>query len=94
MSHSLGVSGSTILSNPKQFSELFWEGINHIEIGEFPDEPAFQYFLELNKQKRLSYGVHSPLLRDGSKYDLIQKVQYEPAFAWEQLELEAERLSV
>ena len=35
MAHKLGVSGSTIYSNPKLYSELFWEGIEHIEIGEF-----------------------------------------------------------
>lgn len=81
------------MSDPKLFQDLFWEGINHIEIGEFPDETAFQNFLELKKDKHVSYGVHSPLFRNGSKYDLIQKVQIEPATAWEQLELEAERLA-
>lgn len=93
MAHQVGVSGSTIMSDPELFQDLFWEGINHIEIGEFPDEAAFQHFLEINKDKQLSYGVHSPLLRSGSKYDLLQKVQLEPSIAWEQLELEAERLS-
>lgn len=93
LSHLLGVSGSTILSNPEQFSELFWEGITHIEIGEFPDERAFDTFLELSRRKDVSFGVHSPLIRSGSKYDLIQKVYVDPASAWEQLEREAEQLS-
>jgi sugar phosphate isomerase/epimerase len=91
--HSLGISGSTILSNPEQFSQLVREGIDHIEIGEFPDEAALQLFLELNRHWRKSFGVHSPLFRNGSKYDLIQTVQHEPQTAWEQLETEAERLS-
>lgn len=93
MAHQIGVSGSTIMSDPELFQDLFWEGIHHVEIGEFPDEAAFQHFLEINKDKQVSYGVHSPLFRSGSKYDLLQKVQIEPAAAWEQLELEAERLS-
>lgn len=38
MGHTLGVSGSIIYSNPDKYSELFWEGVEHIEIGEFPDE--------------------------------------------------------
>ena len=44
--HKLGLSGSTILSDPTQFSKLFNRPkIDHIEIGEFPDEKAFALFL-------------------------------------------------
>ncbi len=93
MAHKLGVSGSTIYSNPKLFSELFWQGIDHIEIGEFPDENSVKDFLKLCKEKQISFGIHSPLLRGGSKYDLIEKVQYDVNYAWEQLESEAKRLS-
>jgi sugar phosphate isomerase/epimerase len=93
VAHKLGVSGSTIYSNPKLYSELFWEGIEHIEIGEFPDEKAIDKFLELCREKQISFGIHSPLLRSGSKYDLIEKVQYDSKYAWEQLELEAKRMS-
>lgn len=93
MKHKLGVSGSTILSNSELFSELFWEGIDHIEIGSFSDETALKYFLELYKDKEISFGVHSPLFRNGSKYDLIQKVYYDCEDAWKQLEEEAEKMS-
>ncbi|GAA0335953.1 hypothetical protein GCM10008967_27950 [Bacillus carboniphilus] len=93
MSHKYGVSGSTILSDPNRFEELFWKDIDLIEIGEFPDEAAFQAFSELRKEKEVPFGVHSPLFRSGSKYDLIQKVNVEPENAWESLEREAERLS-
>jgi sugar phosphate isomerase/epimerase len=93
MAHKLGVSGSTIYSNPELFSELFWEDIEHIEIGEFPDEKALGRFLKLSKEKHTNFGVHSPLLRGRSKYDLIEKVEYDSAYAWEQLESEAKRMS-
>lgn len=78
MPHRLGVSGSVILSNPEKYKELFWEGIDHIEIGEFPNEAAFKNFLVLCQVNNVSFGVHSPLLRGESKYDLLQKVDYEP----------------
>lgn len=92
MKHRLGVSGSTILTDPAQFEDLFWEGIEHIEIGEFPDEAAFDLFLKHCKARRLSFGVHSPLLRNQSKYDLLQSVFFEPEQAWLQLETEMQRL--
>ncbi|MBE1446805.1 sugar phosphate isomerase/epimerase family protein [Paenibacillus sp. OAS669] len=88
-----GVSGSTILSNPERLEELFWDDIDQIEIGEFPDERAFEQFLELARQKGVPYGVHSPLLRSGSKYDLIQHVYMEPEEAWKRLEAEVCQLS-
>jgi sugar phosphate isomerase/epimerase len=81
------------MSEPGLFPDLFWQGIDHIEIGEFPDEAAFHYFLKLMEHRQLSYGVHSPLFRSGSKYDLIQSVYVETEAAWQQLEREAERLS-
>lgn len=93
MAHKLGVSGSTIYSNPNLYSELFWEGIEHIEIGEFPDEIAVDKFLKLCEEKQISFAIHSPLLRGGSKYDLIEKVQYDSKYAWEQLDSEAKRMS-
>jgi sugar phosphate isomerase/epimerase len=93
MSHKLGVSGSVILSNPKLFSELFWDGIDHIEIGEFYDEIALDKFLRLCKKNQTCFGIHSPLFRNGSKYDLIEKVQYDSKYAWEQLESEAKQIA-
>lgn len=93
MAHRLGVSGSVIYSNPELYSELFWEGIDHIEIGEFQDEKALDDFLVLCKDKQIGFGIHSPLIRGGSKYDLIEKVQYNIEYAWEQLEKEAEKMA-
>jgi hypothetical protein len=93
MAHIQGVSGSIIYSNPDQYSELFFEGVEHIEIGEFPDERALDKFLRLCTEKQICFGIHSPLLRNGSKYDLIEKVQYDSEYAWQQLELEAKRMS-
>lgn len=91
--HKLGVSGSTILSNPDLFNELFWDDIDVIEIGEFPDKKAFSQFLDLSRENDIPFGIHSPLIRNGSKYDLIQKVSVDPSDAWEQLEKEAAFLS-
>lgn len=91
--HRFGVSGSTILTNPEQFGELFWDDIDFIEIGEFPNESAFRAFLDLCKEKQMPFGVHSPLLRNGSKYDLLEKVSFEPIVARKKLESEAELLS-
>jgi hypothetical protein len=93
MSHILGVSGSAILSDPDKFTELFWEGIDHIEIGQFPDEKAFSFFLELCRERKTSFGIHAPLFLNGSKYDLIENVNHEPDFAWNQLEQEVARMA-
>lgn len=93
MSHKLGVSGSVILSNPELYSELFWDGIDHIEIGEFLDEAALDKFLKLCRKKKTCFGIHSPLFRNGSKYDFIEKVQYDSKYAWEQLESEAKHMA-
>ncbi len=93
MAHQLGASGSTIYSNPELFSELFWDGIDHIEIGEFLKREDFEKFLKLCQEKQTTFGVHSPLLRSGSKYDLIEKIKYDTEDAWRQLAAEAEELS-
>lgn len=91
--HRFGVSGSTILTNPKKFEELFWDDIDFVEIGEFPDETSFRAFVDLCRVKQTPFGVHSPLLRNGSKYDLLEKVSVEPLAARKQLEKEAALLS-
>ncbi|GGH78251.1 sugar phosphate isomerase/epimerase [Pullulanibacillus pueri] len=93
MSRSIGISGSTIMSAPEQIENLFDYGVSHIEIGEFPDEEAFQKFLQLHNQRHVTFGVHAPIYRSGSKNDLLQKVKFPPEVAWEQLEKEAKRLS-
>jgi len=93
MAPRLGVSGSTILSDGALLQELFWDGIDHIEIGEFASEDDFARFLELREKHAVTFGVHAPLFRTQSKNDLLQKIQYEPSVAWEQLEQSAEKLS-
>ena len=91
--HRFGVSGSTILTDPAKFEELFWDGIDLIEIGEFPDEMAFHALADLCRVKQIPFGIHSPLLRNRSKYDLLEKVSIEPVEARKQLEKEAAFLS-
>jgi sugar phosphate isomerase/epimerase len=67
--------------------------VQHIEIGEFTDEEAFQTFMKLFKQHSLTLGIHSPLYRNQSKNDLLQGSPIEIERAWSQLEGEAKRLS-
>ncbi|WLD94292.1 TIM barrel protein [Alkalihalobacillus sp. AL-G] len=93
MSHRLGISGSTIMTDPEQFGKLFSKDIPHIEIGEFPSESAFNEFVKLVKENGVSFGLHSPLYRNQSKYDLLENVQFKPEQAWEQFEAEVERMS-
>lgn len=93
MANRVGMSGSIIYSNPELYSQLFMKGIKHIEIGEFSEEEDFSKFLKLSNEKGCTFGIHSPLLRSGSKYDLIEKLRYEPSEAWDMLEAEAEKLS-
>lgn len=93
MGNRLGMSGSIIYSNPELYSKLFMEGIKHIEIGEFSEKEDFNKFLEVCREKGCTFGIHSPLLRSGSKYDLIEKFKYDPEEAWDMLEAEAEKLS-
>ncbi|WP_226583274.1 TIM barrel protein [Halobacillus litoralis] len=78
MTHTLGMSGSTILSNPSQFEELFESGLPHIEIGEFTDREAFQTFMKMRDMHNASFGIHAPLIRGNSKYDLIEEVSMPP----------------
>lgn len=94
MSHCIGISGSTIMSDPKKLDLLFnWENVNHIEIGEFPNERAFNHFLEFLSESNKTFGLHSPLYRNQSKYDLLEKVYFEPEQAWQQFESEVYYMS-
>ncbi|WP_235601473.1 sugar phosphate isomerase/epimerase [Halobacillus sp. KGW1] len=78
MGHTLGMSGSTIMSDPDKFDELFKWGHAHVEIGEFRDRASMKQFLCIQKEQGGTFGVHAPLLRGGSKYDLIEKVAMDP----------------
>ncbi|MGI8316048.1 TIM barrel protein [Halobacillus mangrovi] len=93
MSHALGMSGSTILSDPRQFDKLFKKGLPHIEIGEFPDRDSFFQFYEKAKERKVSFGVHSPLIRGNSKYDLIDEVVMSPVEARSNFEREVKELA-
>lgn len=89
--HKLAISGSTIMSDEDKFHELLRDDVHHIEIGEFSNEQSFQKFLHMKGQT--SFGVHSPLFRHQSKYDLIESVHMESEQAWSQLEEEARQLA-
>jgi sugar phosphate isomerase/epimerase len=93
MSHTIAISGSTIMSDPSRFDELFVTGIDHIEIGEFENEADIQSFLQMMKKSGKTFGIHSPLLRNGSKYDLLEELQYKPEDAWIHFEKEVQRMA-
>jgi sugar phosphate isomerase/epimerase len=93
MSHRIAISGSTIMSDTPKLQELFIEESEHIEIGEFENEEAFQTFLKLQQKSDKTFGLHSPLFRNESKYDLLEEFQYKTEQAWVQFEKEVKRLS-
>lgn len=94
LNHRLGLSGSTILSDPDQLSFLFERGLDHVEIGEFPDDASYQTFRQMTDDHHLeSFGIHSPLIRGRSKYDLIEHVAVDPEQAREAFEQEVARLA-
>ncbi|KON85562.1 hypothetical protein AF332_00995 [Sporosarcina globispora] len=93
MSHRIGISGSVILSDSKLFHELFKRNMRHIEIGEFQDQESFHCFLEMLRETNKSFGLHSPLFRGQSKYDLLEKISMNPEEAWIQFEAEVEKVS-
>ncbi|MFQ3542676.1 TIM barrel protein [Halobacillus rhizosphaerae] len=88
MTHKLGVSGSTIMSDPEKLNDLFGYQLSHVEIGEFPNEASFQKFLKLAEQNQVTFGIHSPLIRGNSKYDLIEKVSVPTELARDNFEKE------
>ncbi|GEN51973.1 TIM barrel protein [Halobacillus faecis] len=83
MAHSIGMSGSTILSNRDRLPELFDKGLPHVEIGEFGDRDSYLSFLSLARENKVSFGIHVPHFRENSKYDLLEEVKMEPTFARE-----------
>ncbi|RWZ59986.1 sugar phosphate isomerase/epimerase [Halobacillus fulvus] len=93
MPHRLAMSGSTIMSDASQFHKLFNKECSHVEIGEFEDMKSFEEFLEQREKHQVTYGVHSPLIRGESKYDLLEEVQYPVEEARRQLVREAAILS-
>jgi sugar phosphate isomerase/epimerase len=93
MSHRLAISGSTIMTDSDKFPELFSYSVDHIEIGEFEDQDSFEAFLKEKEAKKISFGLHSPLYRSGSKYDLLENVFYSPEKAWVQFENEVKHMS-
>ena len=87
MSHIIGISGSVIFSAEQKFDYLFArETISHIEIGEFANEAAVRHFLALRQASEKSFALHVPLIRNRSKNDILEKVDFEPVEAWRQLE--------
>jgi sugar phosphate isomerase/epimerase len=94
MQNCIGISGSVIMTEPEKFHLLFsHQNVDHIEIGEFPNEEAFTNFLKLLNTKNVTFGLHSPLYRNQSKYDLLEKVHVDPEQAWKQFESEVKYMS-
>ncbi|MCA0969984.1 TIM barrel protein [Halobacillus litoralis] len=91
--HKTGMSGSTIMSDPEQFDHLFQFGCTHVEIGEFPDMESVHTFLNLAEENQVTFGVHSPLIRSGSKYDMIESVKMPIEKARQQFEEEVAYLA-
>ena len=89
--NTLGVSGSTIMSDEKKFNQLFKYNLEHIEIGEFKCFYTFKMFLDLLDNSLLTFGIHSPVIRGKSKYDIIEHVDFPPDKAIKQIRKEARR---
>lgn len=92
--HKIGLSGSTILSDPDKYESLFKnQQIQHIEIGEFPDQEALDYFLKVLQNYDHTFSLHSPLLRHQSKYDLLERVNFDSEESWSNFEDEVALMS-
>lgn len=89
--NNLGVSGSTIMSDASKFNHLFEYDLGHIEIGEFKNKSDYKLFLKLVGSSLLSFGIHAPIFRGKSKYDIIEHVHYPRDEAIKNLELDAKR---
>lgn len=87
----LGVSGSTIFSDAKKFAQLFDYKLEHIEIGEFKNKKQLKRFARMLSHSLCTLGIHSPFLRNKSKYDLIEHVDYSPAQAFINLNSDAKK---
>ncbi len=87
--NTLGVSGSTIMSDPDKFSELFKYNLSHIEIGEFKTRHDYRMFLNLLEDSLKTFGIHAPLFHGNSKYDIIEHVHFSPETALHHLEKDA-----
>ncbi|MCM3719511.1 TIM barrel protein [Fictibacillus phosphorivorans] len=93
MTHKIAISGSTIMSDTSLLQDLFIDETSHIEIGELENEAAYKQFLSMIRNSNKSFGLHSPLFRNNSKYDLIEYVQFEPKQSWLQFEDEVKRMA-
>ena len=84
----IGISASAVWSQTERLGELFRSDVEHIEIGMFENLNVAEDFVKRAKQRRKSVGIHSPLVRGGSKYDLLEAVDLPTADAWKQIEEE------
>lgn len=89
----IGISGSTIYSVRESLADLFSFGLPHIEIGEFADEASLTDFLGLRSTADTSFGIHAPVFRENSKYDLLEFVYVDPVLAWQQFEADVAHMS-
>lgn len=81
------------MSEESKLNQLFQYQLSHVEIGEFLNEDAFQQFLHLQQKNSVSFGLHAPLYRSGSKYDLVEEVHYPPDQAWDLFEQDIRKMS-
>jgi len=71
MATKLMVSGSTILSRPTRFEELFWEGAHGVEIGHLPSRETLSLLASQVYLRSATWGGHAPLVQGHHKYGLL-----------------------
>ena len=84
----LGISASAVLSQTDLLNELFRHGVDHIEIGLFETIEVADRFVRQVRARGKTVGIHSPLIRGGSKNDLLKSIDLPTEEAWEQVENE------
>lgn len=71
----IGILASAVLSETGWLEELFRPDIEHIEIGLFEDRAVADRFASRSRQRGKRFGIHSPLIRGGSRYDLLEGLE-------------------
>ena len=84
----IGLSASAVFSQTDRPAELFRPDVDHIEVGMFEDRDIADQFVRDSRIRGKTVGIHSPLVRGGSKYDLLGQVDVPIEDAWLQIENE------
>ena len=82
----IGISASAVWSQTNRLGELFRSDVQHIEIGLFENIAIADDFIRQSRTRGKSVGIHSPLVRGGSKYDLLEAIEMPSIDALEQVE--------